>query len=427
MRPAHSVLTLAAGAALGVLPGPTAALGVLPGPTAAQDTLTVSPAGPYTTIGSAVRAARPGTIVLVRSGIYREPTIVLDKPIELLGTGAPVLDGGNEREILQVIADSVTVRGLVLRNTGSSYLVDRAAIKVMDVTGCVIEKNRIENAFFGIYMGRVSDCRVAGNVIVSNAASETTAGNGIHLWTVDRVEITDNYIRGHRDGIYFEFTSSAIVRRNSSVRNLRYGLHFMYSDNCSYVENVFASNLAGVAVMYSKSVRMEGNRFADSWGGASYGLLLKEIYDPVIVGNTFFRNTVGIVADGAVRIQAADNTFERNGWGVRLLASTYDGRFERNDFIGNTFDVTTNSFNIQNRFHENYFDSYRAYDLDRDGFGDVPHRPVRLFAVLVERSPQAVLLLRSFLVGVLDVAERMIPGVTPSNLADGSPAMRRWR
>lgn len=394
---------------------------------AAQDTLRVSPAGLYTSIGAAVLAAEPGAVVLVEAGVYREPTIVLDKPLELVGTGNPVLDGENERELIHVIADGVTVRGLVLRNTGSSYVQDRAAIKAMDVEGCVIEENRIENAFFAIYLGRARDCRISGNVLVASAATESTAGNGIHLWTVSGVEITGNHIRGHRDGIYLEFTSDAVVRRNTSVRNLRYGLHFMYSDDCTYVENIFAGNLAGVAVMYSRTVRMERNRFADSWGGASYGLLLKEISDATIVGNAFFRNTVGIVADGAVRIQARDNTFQQNGWAVRLLASTYDGHFERNDFIGNTFDVTTNSFNVQNRFHQNYFDSYRAYDLDRDGFGDVPHRPVRLFAVLVERNPQAILLLRSFLVGILDVAERMIPGVAPSNLADRSPAMRRWQ
>ena len=404
-----------------------AAVSAATAPAAAQDTLRVSATGPYTSIGSAVRTASPGSVVLVEAGLYREPTVVLDKRVELIGSGNPVLDGGNERELIHVVADSVTVRGLVLRNTGSSYVQDRAAIKVMDVKGCVIEHNRIQDAFFGIYIGRVSDCRISGNVLVASAATESTAGNGIHLWTVDRVEISGNYIRGHRDGIYLEFTTDALVRQNTSVRNLRYGLHFMYSDDCTYVGNNFAGNLAGVAVMYSRTVRMEGNRFADSWGGASYGLLLKEIADATIVGNTFQRNTVGIVADGAVRIQATGNTFERNGWAVRLLASTYDGYFGRNDFIGNTFDVTTNSFSVQNRFHQNYFDTYRAYDLDRDGFGDVPHRPVRLFAVLVERSPQAILLLRSFLVGVLDMAERMIPGVTPTNLADATPAMRRWR
>lgn len=398
----------------------------MPAAAAAQDTLRIAPRAGHATIGDAVRRAKPGSVIVIGAGTYREPTIVLDRSLQLIGQGNPVLDGEGARELILVTADDVTVRGLVLRNTGSSYVQDRAALKAMDVTGCVIEGNRIEEAFFGVYLGRVTKCRVRNNVLLSHAASEGTAGNGIHLWTSRGVEITGNDVRGHRDGIYLEFTSAARVHGNTSTRNLRYGLHFMYSDDCEYTDNTFSANLAGVAVMYSQKVTMTGNRFSDSWGGASYGLLLKEIYDPVIAGNVFSRNTVGIVADGAVRIQVLDNTFERNGWAVRLLASTYDGRFEKNNFLGNTFDVTTNSFTVQNRFHGNYFDSYRAYDLDRDGFGDVPHRPVRLFAVLVERNPQAILLLRSFLVGVLDIAERMIPAVTPGNLADASPAMQRW-
>jgi nitrous oxidase accessory protein len=392
-----------------------------------SDTLLVSPTGPLTSVGAAVRAAPAGAVIVIREGLYREPTIVIDKPLTVIGAGKAILDGDSERELLLITADDVTVRGLTLRNTGSSYTQDRAAIKAFEVSGCRIENNRIENAFFSIYLGRVSDCRVAGNTLVANATTESLAGNGIHLWTAERIEIVDNEIRGHRDGIYLEFTSAALVQGNRSTNNLRYGLHFMYSDDCEYADNTFASNVGGVAVMYSHDVRMVRNTFADSWGGASYGLLLKEIMDPVVEDNTFVRNTVGLVADGAVRIQARGNSFERNGWGVKLFASTYDGVFERNDFIGNTFDVTTNSFSVKNRFSRNYFDSYRAYDLDRDGFGDVPHRPVRLFAVLVERNPAAILLLRSFLVGVLDIAERMIPAATPSALADATPAMRRWR
>jgi nitrous oxidase accessory protein len=405
-------------------------LAVVSAPGTAQsrsDTLIVSPDGRYRSVDAAVRAATPGSVIIVRPGVYRGPTAVLDKPLTLLGSTGAILDGGGQQELLLITADDVTVRGLTLRNTGSSHVQDRSALKAMDVRGCVIENNRIEDAFFAIYLGRVSDCRISGNVLTAHATRESLAGNGIHLWTAENVEITDNEIRGHRDGIYLEFTSSAVVRRNRSTHNLRYGLHFMYSDDCEYTENTFASNLGGVAVMYSHNVRMLRNTFAESWGGASYGLLLKEIIDPVVEGNTFVRNTVGLVADGAVRIQARNNSFDRNGWGIRLLASTYEGVFERNDFVGNTFDVTTNSFNVRNRFSQNYFDGYRGYDLDRDGFGDVPHRPVRLFAVLVERSPATILLLRSFLVGILDITERMIPAVTPSALADPTPAMRRWR
>jgi nitrous oxidase accessory protein len=72
----------------------------------------------------------------------------------------------------------------------------------------------------------------------------------------------------------------------------------------------------------------------------------------------------------------------------------------------------------------NYWDAYRGYDLRRDGYGDVPFRPVRLFSVLVERNAPALILLRSTFVALLDAAERVIPALTPDALADARPAMR---
>ena len=129
-------------------------------------------------------------------------------------------------------------------------------------------------------------------------------------------------------------------------------------------------------------------------------------------------NTSGLIADGANRIQAIGNTFEKNGWAVKVEGSTVDGRFAGNSFIGNTFDVTTNSRNPSSVFEGNYWDAYRGYDLDRNGIGDVPHAPVRLFAVIVERSPQAIVLLRSALVALLDAAEKAMPSLTPKLLVD---------
>ena len=388
-------------------------------------TIVVSPDGDVRTVGEAVRRAQPGGRIVVRAGTYREPTIVVDKPLEIVGDGWPVLDGEGAREIMAVGADDVTVRGLVLRNVGTSFTEDRAALRIVKASRCVIDGNRIENAFFGIFLAGVADCRVSSNVLTATIATETASGNGIHLWSSSRITVEGNRISGHRDGIYLEFARTAVVRDNISERNLRYGLHFMYSDDCEYIANTFRRNLAGVAVMYAKHVIMRGNRFEDNWGAASYGLLLKEIADVRIEQNAFHRNTVALFADGAARIIALDNVFADNGWAVKLMGSTYDGRFERNDFTGNTFDFSSNGAEGSSRLRGNHFDAYGGYDLDRDGHGDVPHRPVRLFSVLVERNPPSVILLRSVFVDLLDAAERVLPVLTPAGLADDQPAMRR--
>ena len=118
----------------------------------AQRQLDVSPAGPYRTIASAVAAARAGDRVVVHAGVYREPLVTIDKPLMLEGDGSPVLDGEYKHGLILVTADDVTVRGLVLRDVGTSFVEDRAALRVTAARGCTIERNRIENGFFGIYL-----------------------------------------------------------------------------------------------------------------------------------------------------------------------------------------------------------------------------------------------------------------------------------
>ena len=389
--------------------------------------ITVSPGGDVKTLAAAIARARVGGRIVVRRGVYREPMIVVDKPVEIVGDSGAVLDGEKTHQIMVVKADDVTIRGLTFRDVGVTYSEDRAAIRVAGAHRCTIADNRIERGFFGIYLSAVEDCRIEHNVLVAERADEAGSGNGIHLWSSRRITIVGNRVTGHRDGIYFEFVHDSDIRDNVSEGNLRYGLHFMYSDSCRYVHNTFRHNVAGVAVMFTNNVDMIGNRFEQNWGSASYGLLLKEIYDANLSGNVFTHNTVGLFADGANRLHAEHNEFADNGWAVKLMASTQDGTFERNNFTGNTFDVATNSRESSTTFDGNYWDDYSGYDLNHDGMGDVPHRPVRLFSLVVEQNAPSLILMRGLFVGLIDAAERVIPALTPETLADQHPAMHRIR
>jgi nitrous oxidase accessory protein len=385
----------------------------------------VSPSGAVRSVGAAVRLVADGGRVVVRAGVYREPTIEITRPVTLEGERGAVLDGQRRHQILAVRADDVTIRGLTLRGVGYSEIEDMAAIRITESRRCVVERNVIEDGFFGIYLARVEGCRIADNVLGSTRATEAGSGNGIHLWTSRDVVVERNRITGWRDGIYFEFVRASVARDNESAGNIRYGLHFMYSDSCRYLRNAFRRNGSGVAVMYAHEVEMTENRFEDNWGAAAYGLLLKEIADPVLRGNVFRRNTVALFSDGSTRLVVDGNAFADNGWAIQLQANTQDARVTRNDFTGNTFDVATNGGDGgSSRFAGNYWDEYRGYDRDRDGTGDVPHRPVRLFSMVVASHEASMVLLRSFFVGLLDAAERVFPSLTPALAIDTAPAMR---
>ncbi|MBA3919469.1 MAG: nitrous oxide reductase family maturation protein NosD [Gemmatimonas sp.] len=397
---------------------------------AQSDTIVVSAdgeAGTVTRLSDAVARVPRYGVVRVRAGIYREPTVIVRQPLTLVGDSGAVLDGEGQRELLVVGADSVTVRGLTFRNTGTSQATDRAALRFVEAAGCLVEYNRFENTLFGIYLQRASACLVRRNVLQGMAGSQTVTGNGLHSWSSRDVVFEDNVIDGHRDGIYFEFTVGGVARRNISRHSRRYGLHFMFSDSCRYENNTFLANESGVAVMYAKYVSMIGNRFERNRGSAAYGVLLKEISDSELRGNVFVENSIGLHLEGANRNRIADNDFVRNGWGVRIMADAQENVLRGNLFSGNVFDVGTNSRLNFSTFTGNWWDRYRGYDLDRDGRGDVAHRPVRLFALLVEQSPAALVLVRSLLVDVLDVAERVVPTLTPETLRDEAPLMRAPR
>ena len=393
----------------------------------AAGTIVVSPAGPVRSIEEAVRIAPEGGRILIRAGTYEVGPIVLARRVSLEGEGHPVLRGRGDHTLLRVTADSVTIRGLVLERVASSYVEDRAALRFEGVRGCVAEDLDVRDSFFGIYLAKSAGCMVRGNRITGGGRPEREAGNGIHLWDTRDVELRDNIISGHRDGLYFEFVRAARVTGNISTHNARYGLHFMFSDSCTYRENAFLGNGAGVAVMYTKRLTIERNRFEDNAGPTAYGLLLKEITDSRLEGNRFLRNSVGLVTEGGGRLDVRGNTFEDNGWAVRLMANSMDNRFEGNAFAGNSFDVATNSQSNYSVFASNWWDRYRGYDLDRNGFGDAGYRPVRLFSLLVTRYEPAIVLLRSAFVDLLDQAERVLPVLTPETLVDATPLMARPR
>ncbi|HEX3025588.1 MAG TPA: nitrous oxide reductase family maturation protein NosD [Chitinophagaceae bacterium] len=394
-------------------------------PTISARTLRVGKAQTFKTITNAVAAAVAGDTVLVDAGLYHEHNLVLDKKIVLKGKNFPVLDGENKYEIISIKADAVVVDGFKIIHSAISSIVDYAGIKIYNSKNVIIENNILDDTFFGIYAQYGKNCIIKNNSLTAHQTEEQQSGNGIHCWKSDSMQIIGNKISGHRDGIYFEFVTNSIIWRNTSVKNIRYGLHFMFSSNDTYITNSFKNNGSGVSVMFSHDVKMFNNNFKENWGDAAYGLLLKEISDSYIEGNYFEKNTSGIYMEGASRINMQKNTFKNNGWGMKIQASCMDIVVKKNNFIGNTFDVGTNGSLVLNTFVNNYWDKYDGYDLNKDNVGDVPYRPVSMYSMIVEKNPPAMMLFRSFMVSLLDKTEKVLPSLTPENLKDNFPMMKK--
>lgn len=378
----------------------------------------------FQAIKDAIDSAKSGDQILVQEGTYKERNISIAKPIRLKAQGYVIVDGeGAGEHIFVVAAPKVSIEGFVIKNTGSSYLKELSGVRVVTTEDCEISENHFDNTTYGVYLENSKRCRVRDNTFRGKAVDEASGGNGIHLWQGQDIVIENNDIQGHRDGIYFEFVKGAKVLANVITKNIRYGLHFMSSNDCVYDNNSFIKNGAGVAVMYSRRIFMHNNRFYHNSGVAAYGLLLKEIHEGIIEKNYFEDNTVGIFMEGSNRNVFQKNLFLSNGWAIRIMGDCEDNKFAKNNIIGNTFDVATNSERNPNEFRGNYWSHYNGYDLNRDGVGDIPYRPVNLSSVIVENVDSSFVLIKSFLLMLLDEIERNLPELIPERMKDEGPLM----
>jgi nitrous oxidase accessory protein len=393
---------------------------------AAARTIVVAPRAAIQTLRQAVALAGAGDTIRVKKGTYLSLNTLIDKPLTVLGEGRPVLDANFQEEVVTITASHVKLDGFTLINTKTGSMRDFAAIRVSNAQYVTLNNNILRNNFFGIYLSNCLHIQVLGNQITGSNDIENS-GNGIHLWKCKEVLIRGNHITQHRDGIYFEFAKKCLVEDNLSEKNIRYGLHFMFSDDDTYRHNTFKNNGSGVSVMYTRRIAMLNNTFIENWGSTIYGVLLKEITDARIEGNHFIRNTTGIYMENSDRIIVTGNDFISNGWAMRVLASCNKNHFTRNNYTGNSFDVTTNGTLKEIYFENNYWDKYEGYDLNKDGTGDIPYRPVSLYAQIIEQNPQSVMLMRSFIVNLIDKVERAIPSITPESVKDEKPRIRPWK
>ncbi|MCP3932789.1 MAG: nitrous oxide reductase family maturation protein NosD [Bacteroidetes bacterium] len=387
--------------------------------------IVVCPTCQLATIKSGIANAEDGDEVLVKKGTYYEQKILVNKSIKLIGEDWPIVDGQDKDAIFFIESDGVELRGFQIQNVGISYLEELSGIRVVKAKNFIISGNKFFNTFFAIYLQNASNGEIIDNEIRGNAKEEMSSGNALHLWYCKKIKVDGNYFSGHRDGIYFEFADSSSVTNNLSENNLRYGLHYMFSNDDYYRNNTFRHNGAGVAVMFSRRIEMSDNLFEKNWGSASYGLLLKEIYDAEIYDNQFIQNTIGIFIEGSNRINYHNNNLSGNGWAIKMAGGCMENNFHQNNFLSNTFDLSVQTLGYDNKYDGNYWSEYTGYDLDHNGVGDVPYRPVKLYSYIVNRTPEALVLLRSIFIDILNFSEKVSPAFTPTSVLDNHPLMMK--
>lgn len=382
-------------------------------------TLEVGPTFPYGSLDAALHDADTGDRIVVHGGIHTGP-IVVKKGLALVGVDRPVLDGGGLGTVVRLEGVGASLSGFEIRNSGSRLDKEDAGVGVY-ATASVVD-NVLQDVLFGIDIQRAPNSLIARNRITGRDLDMPRRGDAVRAWESRGTAIMDNVIDRSRDLVVWY--SDEVFMVGNTVKNSRYGLHFMYASGSVVEGNRLERNAVGAYAMYSSNLEYNRNEFSGNHGPSGYGLALKESSTITITGNVIAGNRTGIYFDNSPlepdsRNWITHNAIVNNDIGLAFVPSVkrnvfYQNRFEDNyeqvavlssgTFEGNEWTVDGVG---------NFWSNYAGFDADADGIGDIPHVEASLFHNLLATEPILRLFSHTPAQSAIDLAARAFPVFQP--------------
>lgn len=377
-------------------------------------------------ITESIQIASPGDTIIIGEGEYLE-NLVIDKSLTIKGINFPTIRGQSTSHVILIQANNTTIEGLTISECGTRLIEDMACLRV-EADTVTLHNNIITKPLHGIYVKGGSYITITGNTIEGRLdLIPEDRGNGIHLWNSSHNLLASNKISNVRDGIYFSFAHHTEVSDNH-IHKARYGLHYMYSDYNTFTNNIFENNVAGAALMYSKNIEFYKNVFARCRGFRAYGILYQSMDESTAHHNLILDNSRGLFFDNCNSNHFVNNDVVDNDLALQIMGNGENNSIVRNNFINNlgslVMDVKKTSTVWVDESGGNFWTSYKGYDLDGDGQGDLPHTIQNVFQVLESEIPEIRFYLHSPSAEILEIAERALPILKLGLEKDDAPMMK---
>lgn len=381
-------------------------------------------------IAAAITLARPGDVVRVERGHYRE-RLVIDKTLTLKGIDRPTVSGGGEGDTLRITAEDVVIEGINVRDSGDSLLNQNAGIYIQPgAHRAVVRDCDLSYNLFGLWIEKADDVRIENNVITGKRDYRSSQrGNGIQLYNTNGARIIGNQISFVRDAIYVDVTHHAIFRGNQ-LHHSRYGTHYMNSYHNLWEDNDVFYNRGGLALMEVRNQVVRNNR---AWGNSDHGIMLRTIQDSIVENNVVAGNARGFFVYDAEFNTLRDNLVVDNIVGMHVWAGSKNNQVEGNDFISNREQVryVAARDELWGIKEGNFWSNYIGWDRNGDGVGDVPYEANDMVDRLSWRHPLMKLLLASPAIQTLRMVGQQFPLLRAPSIVDPNPRMQpdsnNWR
>ena len=375
---------------------------------------------------SAVAGAGPGDVLLLMPGLHEGP-VSIDIPLTLEGHDGAILEGNGTGSVVSVSGDGAVIRNLTIRGSGNDGAEIDSGVKLeRTATNALVENNRLTGNLHGITVHGARDSIVRGNRIEGRRDRRVNdRGNGIYVWNAPGTLVERNDVVWGRDGI-FANASKDNTFRNNTFRDLRFAVHYMYTNNSQVIGNISLGNTLGFALMFSNRIEVRDNL---SLGDRTHGIMLNYANNAQVTGNlvrggthekcTFIYN--------AHKNRIAGNRFEGCEIGIHFTAGSERNQITGNAFVGNRHQVKyvgTRHMEWSAEGRGNFWSDHPAFDLDGDGIADGAFRPNDLMDHILWSQPSAKLLLGSPAVQLVRWSQSAFPATLPGGVLDSAPLMK---
>ncbi|MDN5788414.1 nitrous oxide reductase family maturation protein NosD [Pseudorhodobacter sp.] len=375
-------------------------------------------------LATAIAGATPGDVLHLEAGRYGG-ALVIDRPLTLTGPQDAVIDGLGNGTVVTIAAPDVTIKGLTITGSGMRSEDLDAGVKILKKADrALVEGNHVLGNLHGVDVHGGHDAVVRGNVIEGTQNPRMNdRGNGIYIWNSPGTVVEGNSVRWGRDGIFSNTTRKGIYRGNL-FRDLRFAVHYMYTNDSEVSGNVSIGNHLGYAIMFSDRVVLKDNL---SLGDQSHGVLLNFTNNSDISGNlvrggadrcTFIYNAHKNLIYG--------NRYEGCNIGIHFTAGSERNILTENAFIRNRNQVKyVGTRNVEWSFEGrgNYWSDHPGFDLNGDGIADSAFRPNDLMDHILWSQSAAALLTGAPVVQLIRWSQSSFPATLPGGVVDSAPLM----
>jgi len=378
----------------------------------------------YGELQAAINSAKSGDVLILSAGSYFG-SIDIDRSLTLSGNKDSIVDGEGTGHVIVISAANVVVKGLSIKHSGNDLNTEDSAVFITSKgDNALIEGNYFQNNLIGIYLKGPESAVVNNNVIIGSRFHRVNdRGNAVYIWNSHGSIISNNDIRYGRDGIFVN-TSHHNTFKGNRIRDLRFAIHYMYTNNSEISNNISINNNVGYALMFSHHIVAKNNQ---SINDHERGLFFNFTNYSTIEGNRVSGGTEKCVFIYNANFNTINsNFFEDCTIGIHFTAGSESNKIYSNSFINNRTQVKYVGSRYIEWSHEgkgNYWSDNVVFDIDNNGIADQPYRPNDLVDQIIWRHPMAKLLLNSPSVQILKWAQSEFPGLHPGGVTDSVPLM----